>query len=1748
MKTRNIIVLFCCVLAGLFSRLNAQCNADFLYSSKACQNSTLSFTAKDTHSATQFAWNFDDPFSGTANIDSSKSPNHEFVTPGKYQVRLIAYDTNCRDTQTYQIEIYKLPDANFTVENGCANLLTQFKNSTTSDTADPIGQWKWLFNTDTSTQKSPQKTFNSIGNSTVKLIAISNTGCTDTVVKTISIYKKPTASTDLTEICQNGQVDFTADTIYNANTYRWNFGDSTFFTQRQVTHVYKTFGSITPKLTVDFGSTTCTIDLNNIKINKAPDARFYLPTDTFCFKNNNVCVVLNNIHQKIKSRSVLFDDGFLDDSSPLTDSIICHKYSDTSGGLYSITVELIDSTNCFARFTQKDAILIHPILIPDFTFNNGLGCFKTSVNIDNISNRTPPYISKYLWDFGDGNLDSIHWDNLNHDYTSDGLFNINLKITDKFGCSENKTSSKAVQNTNFVVDARIDSMKGICRNNNLIYFKQSTVTGATIQWNIPSGLMSTAFQFVYRFPLPGIYKPFVTVSKNGCDSTISLDSVTIHGPVANIGGITNRYQCQIKDTVYFSNASSTFLNNNISVFWDAGDYNASSCTTNIQNGINVGQNCRYSTDSAAFKHFYSPGSEGCYYVKLLVYDTSIGCRDSTYAPLPLRAPEAKGKFVASDTSACPGPETWKALTFNINLPEPTCLKYSWYVMWDSLAAIRSGNFDSLWVPNSVAHNYSYNDYAGDSSGYVSVGLIVENGTDTNGNICRDTGWFHKIVKVYHTNPNFTSSYNPAVYNCPNTTHYFFLKDSQQTAGTNFYWDFGDGSSLNTQSQNFVSHTFKKSGTYHVKLSVMADNGCTVDSSILINIGFQSNFSLSSAAKCVGDSFQISENNLYHNTGYSPSGLWRNPTRTAAGKEKIWYDLDDGNGFVDMGPNPLVKPKTPGNFSISMLSRDSVGCFDTLLNFASIKVSGMYAGFTTLYDTFLCAQTIQINNAATVVDSISNKSLNGDVITKWEYNFGNNYPQSFVPNPRRYFVTGNYQIRQIVVNSSGCIDTFIKNISVIGPKSKFSIISDTIGCAPLKITFQNNSQNASSYIWQFNDINNSSFSTKQDTNVAFKFLGYGNYYPRLVARGSFTINGTTQVCDDIYPDTSMALKKTVTVWELPKPNFTYSTNCATGTTTFKNTSAVSTSSLVYEKWFFGDGDSSLGPNPVHVYADTGTYKIVLKVRSAQGCEDSVVRNIVVSPSPIPYFGYNYNCHGTPTLFKDSSFAYNDRIYLWNWNFGDGTTSNQKNPQKTFAKDTTYQVKLTITNIAGCTENITRPILIYSKPVVKFNNNNTCDKQKVFAFNNTTSKQPIQSWKWSFGDGYTSTKWNDTHVYAGYGNYSIKLSIKSVNGCSDSITKITVISPNPSARIYLDTPNMCWKYHSIVFTDSSKIPLGTTIAAWNLGDLNTNNSKKFNYKYNQFGTYTIQLISKSDKGCNDTAWHNLTVHPMPEPAFTLNDSAQCSKYNSILFNDAGNIALGTYSIRWEFGDGTQSNNNPAVHHYNDTGAFNSKQILKSNKNCIDTATQKIRIWEMPKPGIAANDSGQCLLGNQFKFFNLSTYSKNNLSWNWNYGNGQKDTSKNPVFSYNKDSIYTVQLTAISTNNCKDTAALQVEVFPMPIANFLVNDSAQCLTNNQFNFTNLSTVKKGVLGYRWKFGDGDSSTALSPGHTFKKEGTYSINLIVKSSLGCSDTTSKNTTVHPMPLLNWAVNQPNFCILNQAFVFSDSSKIAYGSISGKW
>ena len=272
----------------------------------------------------------------------------------------------------------------------------------------------------------------------------------------------------------------------------------------------------------------------------------------------------------------------------------------------------------------------------------------------------------------------------------------------------------------------------------------------------------------------------------------------------------------------------------------------------------------------------------------------------------------------------------------------------------------------------------------------------------------------------------------------------------------------------------------------------------------------------------------------------------------------------------------------------------------------------------------------------------------------------------------------------------------------------------------------------------------------------------------------------------------------------KAEFTGEPTMGPKNTTVQFTSQ-STGSITSWLWDFGDGSTSIDPNPSHAYSEARTYTVSLTVNGPDGSdtisksrfvklfEPSVpVANFTREPisinSPMTVqFTDTSTCratlinHENGTIYTTSieSASYGG-ITTWTWDFGDGTTSNERNPAHTYQNTGSYTVKLTVVGPKGKNSKTMTDYIqltMPSVPVADFTAKPRSGNGPLVVQFTDASTGHVSSRLWNFGDGTTSTEQNPIHTYT-YRNtpdYTVSLRVTGMGG-TDTETKTNYIHLN------------------------------------------------------------------------------------------------------------------------------------------------------------------------------------------------------------------------------------------------------------------------------------------------------------------------------------------------------------------------------------
>jgi hypothetical protein len=464
--------------------------------------------------------------------------------------------------------------------------------------------------------------------------------------------------------------------------------------------------------------------------------------------------------------------------------------------------------------------------------------------------------------------------------------------------------------------------------------------------------------------------------------------------------------------------------------------------------------------------------------------------------------------------------------------------------------------------------------------------------------------------------------------------------------------------------------------------------------------------------------------------------------------------------------------------------------------------------------------------------------------------GNNFPFTYtwtfgdgtfsvVENPIKvYSAPGTYVVKFVLADRYGVSSQRTETITVLpSPTVDFTT---NVPCAGDSTIFTPTTQpSGSSFLWTM------PFSTTQTREVAkYNFAKFDTAYDVSVkvtnSSGCFLV-----------------VKKNIYVFARPTANFSTTAHCLSTAVPLTNTSTIPVGNMGYN-WSWGNGDGSLSATPTYRYPTSGTYSATLKVSSAFGCIDSMVKTVTVYDRPFAGFNVVNPCVGQDdvTEFNNTSiFGGGAQNVDYLWTFNDFTTSTLASPKKAYGAKGNYEVRmLAVDKLNGCRDSITRTIAFYNKPVAQFATSpgdQTCENNELMVINTsyTIDNDPFKCF-WNWGDSKTDTICSINHTYTAHNFYNINLIVTTIYGCKDTAVNPITVNTIPDLVITvsdLDTGN----YPYCKNRKSLKANLENANSyEWKITGPSTNktlNGQEIDNVFAAKGKYTVALAVSDASGC-------------------------------------------------------------------------------------------------------------------------------------------------------------------------------------------------------------------------------------------------------------------------------------------------------------
>lgn len=1212
---------------------------------------------------TSWQWDF-----GDGSTSTLQNPTHTYTTVGQFTVRLIITNAwGCTDTliRPNYTMAGTPPTACFTLNPPvqCAGVGVQFSNCSSNAT-----NYVWSFgNGGGSTLVNPSYPYLDTGCFNVTLTAL-NFGCPNSVTQSNAVCILPPVALFQQSSAVGCGLPFTVnftDISIAPDTWLWNFGDGTSSTQPSPSHTYTAVGTYNISLTVSDTTNGCSNTLTSQVIISDPQANFIANPTTACAP-----MTVNFINQST-GNLIYYRWDFGAPGIADTSLLANPSYTYQAPGYYSPTLFVRDQYGCTDQITRPNYILANGPNV-NFVGSPRQGCGSLNVQFTDLTTSLNN-LTSWFWNFGDGSTSTLQ--NPSHLYLP-GLYSVSLRVTDATGCQRTFQRPFYINVSNPTASFFVsDSMT--CSGMPLSFTSTSVGGNLTYQWNFGDGTTSTAQNPTHAYQNNGTYTVSLAIQDvSGCrDTMTSVALITIQDVLANFSANPTQISCP-PALVGFTDLSSYDI---IQWSWDFGD-----------GGVSANTNP---------SHLYT--TAGVFDVTLMVQNDD-GCRDTIELPGLINIMGPTGTFTFDPDTGC----TPQLINFSANATN--AVSFTWDFGDGTVTTTAVDTIDHVYSQQGVYYPVLILDNGlGCQFSIVSTDSIVIDtlpipAFSVNSNIVCGidsvhffdqtitnrpiVSWFwdfgdgttSTLQNPVHLYPGI-GTYNVtfgvvSAFGCTDTILFqaaiqvvdpptvvfspldsigcnpFSLGFTDASFGpqpvTAWIWDFGNGNSSVLQNP---SQTFVGANTYQVSLIAVDNLGCrdTAYTNVIVNPGPSAGFVANDSMGCPPFPVTFSAN-------------------TGMGIVSYVWEFGDGSGATGNIVNHTYGGV--GNFDVTLIVTDTLGCVDTLLKPQYIQINPPIANYGSNVSS----------GCATLSVTFTDQTIAVNPITNFEWDFGDGSTGVGSPIMHNYPNPGFYTVTLIVTDSIGCKDTLVmpNYIEVFERPNALFGVTDTVACRPFSVQFQDSSFGAhtiAAWAWNFGD--------GQVSNAQNPIHGYqnpGNYNVVLIVTD---VNGCRDTMSMIYNVPVLGLAD-------------FSVNNQAGCQPLSVLFNANSTNIIGYHWDFGDGQTSnVGPQVSHTYPNFGHYTVTLAVDDVFGCSDTLIRSNYIFVDSVDADFSVLNSRGcAPFLASFTDLSFSDTTLIsWQWSFGDGGTSTLQNPTHTYLFPGVYNVSLIVTSILGCTDTISMPAI-------------------------------------------------------------------------------------------------------------------------------------------------------------------------------------------------------------------------------------------------------------------------------------------------------------------------------------------------------------------------------------------------------------------------------------------------------------------------
>jgi gliding motility-associated-like protein len=435
-----------------------------------------------------------------------------------------------------------------------------------------------------------------------------------------------------------------------------------------------------------------------------------------------------------------------------------------------------------------------------------------------------------------------------------------------------------------------------------------------------------------------------------------------------------------------------------------------------------------------------------------------------------------------------------------------------------------------------------------------------------------------------------------------------------------------------------------------------------------------------------------------------------------------------------------------------------------------------------------------------------------------------------------------------------------------------------------------------------------------------------------------------------------------------------------------------------------------------------------------------------------------------------------------------------------------------------------LTVLEPPGARFGYTAPCGQLQVFfADSSTTGGSTALQYRWEFMNregallGLAFQR-NPDFTFPAFDTVRVRLIVSSGAPCgfTDTVMRTILLRPKPLASFgWSDT---CGSL-AASFASTASSATGSIIRYhWSFGDGTASATPNPVHRFPAFGEYPVRLVVETEQGClSDTLTRTVVLRAKPVAAFRYNSDA-CEGAPFLLTDSSTVAATGIGQHYWRLLPSGQVYNGSTIQPVLPEGSYTVQYAVRSLQGCAsDTVEREIRVDS--RPVVSLRDTLGCT-GTELRLSAQINQAVGSIaSYQW-FVNGQVSSLLSPVFTFNNEGQFPVQLEVQSGNGCRGGSMALVRIEKTPQPQFVYGPP--CL-NTVVPFTNSSPDSS---AYTWQWSINGSEVAQSPSaaYRFPRAGVFNIALTGRSPGGCRATASQTVMVQDFDLRLTASGNPVF------------------------